>query len=1575
MSSIDKSIVTNLEGELGSIDYGEHELNQAFKSLDEETKKKVLKYKNKDIQISILRNILNQDLKAFYEGLSELEKNKLDVLPIRDKFLFLKNKKQDIDNSGIKYKGPKEDSSHTPPFPPPKNIQQGLKIAIIIPFRDNTKDKIRTKQLNQLSDYFEKYLKGYNYEIFVVEQSEDGRKFNRGQLLNIGFEYAVMHGCTNFIFHDVDLLPSDELKEYYINTPKKEPIHIAAVWDRYGENSKYFGGIVAFNKEMFEKINGYPNDFWGWGGEDDELYKRTKKFYDILKVKKGSINDLENLNLQQKLDYLRENDLKFMQKNEALERHEATWKKNGLNSLNYEQGVITNCGKNCMFINVKLSDTENVEAANESININVVPQEIFAQEDNEVIVDKKIPSQQRLDNLIKSFYSTNPYSFNANINHELEVKFGTKGIKQLTRNDYDNVVKKLKSSGFDINGGASGEYYLRIQCEFLDSMTGRFKMSDVRTEITSLYGVQNYCNNNDIKQINSSLLDFIHKRHGFINREKIFPVDVDDFNFRVSYQTEEKVKQGVKNFILENWNKSKKEFRLLNRVTFEHNDYPFKVDITISKFANRGPDKFGRENRGSMIRVYTIQESNVFNNQENYEIEIEIDNKKIGPSTLFNTPDKIATALRKVIKIVLSGLQGTNYPISYPEQKTIIESYMKMIWKDAHDPTKFVQSKNFIGPNSITLQLKNIVPIDENSNEPNIRKDFVVTDKADGERHLMYISNEGKIYLINTSMDVIFTGAKTNEKDCLNSLLDGELISHDKNGKFINMYAAFDLYYMNNKDIREYTFMLSDLEDDINKSSRYILLKKITYILKPVSIMDNKKPEENKNQSMKELLSRYSKANDLISPIRVTTKEFFPMSKKQNIFEGCNLILQKEREGRFEYITDGLIFTHAYYGVGSTEVGKAGPKTKITWEHSFKWKPPQYNTVDFLVTTVKSSNGEDIIKSRFEDGMNTGAAVQYDEYKIVELRCGFKESKDGFINPCQDVIDDKLPEYGPRFEDKYDNDYVPMRFYPTEPYDPNAGICNVALLMDGNGGKNMFSEESEVFVDNTIVEFRYDLNKDSGWNWIPLRVRHDKTAKLRRGEKEYGNAYKVCNENWKSIHPSGRITEDMLCTGLDIPTLSVSEDVYYNTPSGKFYTEAMKDFHNLYVKKKLIIGASKQGDTLIDLACGKAGDLPKWISAKLSFVFGVDISKDNLENRLDGACARFLKMKKSNKNIPYALFVNGNSSYNIKDGSAMLSDKAKQITSAVFGKGPKEADKIGKGVARQYGRGDEGFNLSSCQFAIHYFFETPDTLKGFMKNIAECTKHNGYFIGTCYDGKMVFKDLKKTKTGDSIKIIEDGKKIWEITKGYGSESFDDDSSSIGYRVDVYQESINQTISEYLVNFDYLDRVMSAYGFEIITREEAQDLGLPDGSGLFSELFSNMLYEITKNKFKEKDYAKATSMTSYEKQISFLNRYFIYKKVRIVNTENVELELGEYQETDAIRNKEETKHAQEVAEEQVKKTKPKVRKLSKKILLIAATEAIDEPKVVIESEKKSKKSKKEIKPTKQLLIVESDEDED
>jgi len=1184
---------------------------------------------------------------------------------------------------------------------------------------------------------------------------------------------------------------------------------------------------------------------------------------------------------------------------------------------------------------------------------------------------KKNPPQVRFENIVKTYYNNNRAG-------EIEVKFGTKGIKSITKNYYDNVVRKLKSCGFNTTGEENGDYYLRVNCEFLDSNTGRFKLSNIRTDIRGLSNIQEFCKTNDIKHLpNELFVEHMTKGPMFIGKEKIFPVDFDDFNFRITYSDETIIKKmGIINNINENWRKSKKEFRFINRVSFEHQDYPFKVDISIVKYGNRLPDKFGRANRGPIIRVYTLEESNVFNNEEIYEIELEIDNLKVGPGTKFNTPQLIVDSLRKGVKYVLSGMQGTSYPISYPDQKSVIDSCMKMIWKDEYNTIKYISSKYFIGPNSYTLQMENVAAIDENSNAPNIRKGFVVTDKADGERHLLYISHDGKLYLINTNMDVIFTGAKTDNEECFNSLLDGELISHDKLGKFINLYAAFDIYYINKEDVRSYTFLQSNTEKDSYKS-RYNLLQFIRQNLNAVCITNVKKTSISKKGKD---IPEFKVAEGLLSPLRFSVKEFFPNNSKQSIFEGCMQILQKEKEDRFEYTTDGLIFTHAFYGVGSREIGKAGPKEKITWEYSFKWKPPQYNTIDFLVTTEKGPNGDDIVKPIFEEGQNTSEVVQFNEYKKIVLRCGFKEKSDGFINPCQDIIDDNLPQYQVRYEDRQENDYIPQRFYPTEPYDPNAGLCNIMLRMDGSGTKKMFSEENQVFEDNTIVEFRYDLTKEEGWKWIPLRVRYDKTSRLRKGEKEYGNAYHVCNSNWKSIHPTGRITADMLSTGQNIPDLSVSEDKYYNTPAGKFKTESMKQFHNLYVKKHLIVGVGKQGDTLIDFACGKAGDLSKWIASKLSFVFGIDISKDNLENRLDGACARFLKARRSNKNIPYALFVNGNSGYNIKDGSAMLNEKAKQITDSIFGKGGKDPKKIGAGVARQYGKGVDGFQISSCQFAVHYFFENPDTLRGFMKNIAECTKHNGYFIGTAYDGKLVFNELRKTRYGESIQIVENGKKIWEVTKGYGADTFDDDSSSIGYRIDVFQESINQTISEYLINFDYFNRVMTAYGFEIISREEAIDMGLPEGSGLFSELFLNMLDEITRNKFKAKDYGNAPMMSAIEKKISFLNRYFVYKKMRVVNTDAIELELGEYNETVELRDKKETRHAVEIAEEVETKSISKVRKLSKKMLLIAATEALDEPeKIVPVVESKNVKNVKNVKVKAQKaekkIIIESDDEDD
>lgn len=138
------------------------------------------------------------------------------------------------------------------------------KIAIIVPFRDISEEKTREKQLKRFVPAMVTYLQPIaEFHIYIVEQSDDHRKFNRGKLLNIGFTIAAREGCSIFIFHDVDLLPSKELRPYYAKLPIERPIHIARVWDRYNANPSYFGGVVSFSRAMFESINGFPNNFWG----------------------------------------------------------------------------------------------------------------------------------------------------------------------------------------------------------------------------------------------------------------------------------------------------------------------------------------------------------------------------------------------------------------------------------------------------------------------------------------------------------------------------------------------------------------------------------------------------------------------------------------------------------------------------------------------------------------------------------------------------------------------------------------------------------------------------------------------------------------------------------------------------------------------------------------------------------------------------------------------------------------------------------------------------------------------------------------------------------------------------------------------------------------------------------------------------------------------------------------------------------------------------------------------------------------------------------------------------------------
>ncbi|XP_072262898.1 beta-1,4-galactosyltransferase 1-like [Pyxicephalus adspersus] len=145
------------------------------------------------------------------------------------------------------------------------------KIALIIPYRN------RDKHLKTWLHYMHPFLQKQqgDYGIYVVEQVEDST-FNRAKLMNVGFtEASKDYHYDCFIFSDVDIILMDERNLYRCS---QNPKHMANSLDKFNFRLPYqtlFGGIVAFTKEQFLKVNGFSNLFWGWGGEDDELYNRV----------------------------------------------------------------------------------------------------------------------------------------------------------------------------------------------------------------------------------------------------------------------------------------------------------------------------------------------------------------------------------------------------------------------------------------------------------------------------------------------------------------------------------------------------------------------------------------------------------------------------------------------------------------------------------------------------------------------------------------------------------------------------------------------------------------------------------------------------------------------------------------------------------------------------------------------------------------------------------------------------------------------------------------------------------------------------------------------------------------------------------------------------------------------------------------------------------------------------------------------------------------------------------------------------------------------------------------------------
>lgn len=200
------------------------------------------------------------------------------------------------------------------------------KLAVVIPYRD------RKAHLDIFAPYMNGYFAGVGikeYKIIVVEQANKN-KFNRGTLINIGFDY--IKDKSDYISpHDVDLLPEVNCDYSF----PENPSHLIAGRSQasYKQEPAYFGGVNAFQNEHFFNANGFSNCYSGYGAEDDDLKLRFLSKGYSLEQRHGYYMSLDHDYSYVDPSNLERNRRQYYS---ILNGNKVIAEKDGLSDLNYE---------------------------------------------------------------------------------------------------------------------------------------------------------------------------------------------------------------------------------------------------------------------------------------------------------------------------------------------------------------------------------------------------------------------------------------------------------------------------------------------------------------------------------------------------------------------------------------------------------------------------------------------------------------------------------------------------------------------------------------------------------------------------------------------------------------------------------------------------------------------------------------------------------------------------------------------------------------------------------------------------------------------------------------------------------------------------------------------------------------------------------------------------------------------------------------------------------------------------------------------------------------------------------------
>ena len=1045
----------------------------------------------------------------------------------------------------------------------------------------------------------------------------------------------------------------------------------------------------------------------------------------------------------------------------------------------------------------------------------------------------------------------------SNKTHELEVTFGRDG--GMDADTFLKIIRRLKEKGFtEVNSNSDEK--LNILCE-----------SGLRFTINSFADIQEYCKDDILD--GKGWLAIVKKKIDKQSADDTFrdTIDVDEYGVRI--KTREEHDRGNSDTMprhqdvdkaFEGWANLNKAFRLIKRWSFQKNGIQFDLSMVRSTSSTSRGYKWTKK----------FNDEKFARNEPTYEIEVELLREKLTDNELAKineTNSKEERNKRETTVYINRLITGIGEVLRGIQRNTILitKSIKSSVKKEY---AELAGTSEFRGVKPSTLLIDNM-RAERTTGQANIRDGYNVTDKADGLRVHAFVNSEGNLYMIDMALNVYSTAL--NKRGCANSLLDCEWVTKLRNGRSTQQLLIFDVYHFNNKKIWNLPFYEKPKEGRQEDSTRHAALADFMTAW-------------NEGNGPDVTIKAYEEKRALL--LQLSAKKFFFGSKEDemSIFNSIHNEAFPWQETRI-YHTDGLIFTPNSMPLPV--------KPGATFMEQMKWKPADENTIDFLVMIEKELG---------TDKVNWGRNPITDtnpEYGYKRLVLYVSSREDEMLNDPRKAI---LSKKWTVDKGKRRGGYKAVEFSPMNYIDTLASTCYRERQIDEIQNMDFVTSElGEIIQDGSIVEMRYDPANEPGWRWIPMRVRHDKTEKFRRAAGGISNAVKgtmnaefVANATWNSIYEP--VTPSMIRRGTEapeddevraliaareaVPRAQVYSAQRKNSPLSEAYMRPMRSFHNDWIKYqvllKSVLGGERKQKILIDMACGKGGDLHKWEKLMPKFILGIDYAQIDIIDKNNGAYRRMLKdiLENGKDKVPDIIFVAGDVTLPIITGAAGRTEEEKKMLLTLFGQN------TGGGVTPYVdefaGILEKGADVISCMFALHYFFKDKTTFNGFLRNVSDCLKVGGYFVGCCFDGKSVFNLLSDLKMGESYVGKQKTELIWTIRKDYEDIELPTDDEGFGKAITVEFASIGMPHQEFLMPWELLVAKMSTIGCELVGNPES--IGLSASTNLFKDSYAMA---------KERKYG--LEQFPAIQQFSFMNRWFVFKRMtdgKVVAAPEAEKEL-------------------------------------------------------------------------------------